>query len=66
MAITTTSNKSAMVDKDYHWLDAKENPPPNGPKMLMIDKKLGVAVLGTWRDNDRWTHWCPLPTFKKS
>ena len=46
------------------WIDAKETPPPKGPKMLMIDKRLGVAVLGAWRDSDGWTHWCPLPTFK--
>jgi len=52
MAITTTTSKAAIIDKSYHWIDAKENPPPCGPKMLMIDKNLGIAVLGTWRDND--------------
>lgn len=52
MAITTTVSKAAVVDKDYHWLDAKETPPPRGPKMLMIDRRLGVAVLGAWRDSD--------------
>ena len=62
--IAPTANKAAIVDKEYHWIDAKENPPPKGPKMLMIDKRLGVAVLGAWRDSDGWTHWCPLPTFK--
>lgn len=66
MAIAPTSNKAAIVDKDYNWIDAKETPPPSGMKMLMIDRKLGVAVLGSWRDSDGWTHWCPLPTFKKS
>ena len=66
MAIAPTSNKAAIVDKDYHWIDAKETPPPSGMKMLMIDRRLGVAVLGSWRDSDGWTHWCPLPTFKKS
>lgn len=66
MAIAPTSNKAAIVDKDYHWIDAKETPPPGGMKMLMIDRRLGVAVLGSWRDSDGWTHWCPLPTFKKS
>lgn len=64
--IAPTSNKAAMVDKDYHWIDAKETPPPKGPKMLMIDKRLGVAVLGAWRDSDGWSHWCPLPTFRKN
>ena len=64
--IAPTANKAAIVDKEYHWIDAKENPPPKGPKMLMIDKRLGVAVLGAWRDLDGWSHWCPLPTFKQS
>jgi hypothetical protein len=54
-----------MVDKDYHWIDAKVTPPPRGPKMLLIDKRLGVAILGAWRDSDGWTHWCPLPTFER-
>jgi len=66
MAITTTNDKAALVDKDYHWIDAKVTRPPVGPKMLMIDKTLGVAVLGAWRENDGWTHWCPLPTFRKN
>jgi hypothetical protein len=64
MTVKPTRDNAAMVDKDYHWLDAKTNPPPRGPKMLMIDRKLGVAVMGAWRDSDGWTHWCPLPTFE--
>ena len=65
MAITTTTSKAAMVDKDYHWIDIKVTPPARGPKMLLIHKGMGVAVLGSWRESDTWTHWCPLPTFKK-
>jgi hypothetical protein len=49
-----------------HWLDAKEHSPPLSAKMLLIDKRLGVAVLGSWRDSDGWTHWAPLPTFNRS
>ncbi len=64
MAITTTSSRAAMVDKSYHWIDIKTTPPPRGPKMLLIHKELGVAVLGAWRESDSWTHWCPLPTFE--
>jgi hypothetical protein len=60
-----THDRAAAVDTGTHWLDAKALPPPQGPKMLMIDKALGVAVLGSWRANDGWTHWAPLPTFKK-
>ncbi len=60
-----THDRFAVVDVNNKWLDAKKYSPPRGAKMLMIDRKLGVAVLGTWRDADRWTHWCPLPTFER-
>lgn len=65
MSIESTNDKAAIVDRDYHWLDANEFAPPRGPKMLLINERLGVAVLGSWRETDNWTHWCPLPTFEK-
>jgi hypothetical protein len=61
-----THDRFAVVDVNNHWRDAKEFPPPLSAKMLLIDKHLGVAVLGTWRDADGWTHWAPLPTFDRS
>lgn len=63
--IKMTSDQFAVVDVNNKWLDAKKYSPPRGAKMLMIDRKLGVAVLGVWRDADQWTHWCPLPTFER-
>jgi hypothetical protein len=63
--IKLTRDQFAIVDVNNKWIDAKDNPPPRGPKMLLIDRRLGVAVLGTWRDSDGWTHWCPLPTFER-
>ena len=63
--IKMTRDQFAVVDVNNKWLDAKKYSPPRGAKMLMIDRKLGVAVLGTWRDADHWTHWCPLPTFER-
>ena len=63
--IKLTSDQFAVVDVNNKWLDAKKYSPPRGAKMLMIDRKLGVAVLGVWRGADRWTHWCPLPTFER-
>ena len=64
--IKLTSDQFAVVDINNKWLDAKKYSPPKSAKMLMIDKRLGVAVLGTWRDADGWTHWCPLPTFERN
>jgi hypothetical protein len=63
--IKLTSDQFAVVDVNNKWLDAKKYSPPRGAKMLLIDRKLGVAVLGNWRDADGWTHWCPLPTFDR-
>ena len=63
--IKLTSDQFAVVDVNNKWLDAKKYSPPRGAKMLMIDRRLGVAVLGVWRDADGWTHWCPLPTFDR-
>jgi hypothetical protein len=60
-----TYDGAAAVDTGNHWRDAKEFPPPLSAKMLLIDRRLGVAVLGSWRVSDGWTHWAPLPTFKK-
>jgi hypothetical protein len=60
-----TIDFETYYDKDYHWTDIKVTPPPRGPKMLLIHKGMGVAVLRSWRESDTWTHWCPLPTFKK-
>jgi len=63
MTIQPTANKAAMVDKDNHWLPIKNNPPPSGPRMLLINRRYGVAVIGHYRPDQFWTHWCPLPTF---
>lgn len=64
MTIKPTSDKAAMVDKDYHWIDVGETPPPVGPRMLLINRRQGVALISNYRAKDSyWTHWCPLPTF---
>lgn len=62
--IKLTSDQFAVVDVNHKWLDAKKYTPPRSAKMLLIDRRLGVAVLGVWREADQWTHWCPLPTFE--
>lgn len=63
--IKLTNDMFAVVNVSNKWIDAKKHTPPKSAKMLMIDKRLGVAVLGTWRDADGWTHWYPLPTFDR-
>jgi hypothetical protein len=63
--IKTTTDKAATVDTEYHWIDAKEYPPPLGPKLLCINKQQGVAILSHWVSAFGFTHWCPLPSFPK-
>jgi hypothetical protein len=62
--IKTTNDKLALVDVRHHWIliDPK-NPPPSGSKLLLIDKRLGVAVIGNYNRGGNWTHYAGLPTF---
>jgi hypothetical protein len=64
MTTRTTSDKLALVDVFHHWtpIDSK-SPPPSGVKLLLIDKRLGVAVIGNYNKNSSWTHYAGLPTF---
>ena len=64
--IKQTADKSAVVDTTIHWIDAKDNPPPRGSKLLCINRRLGVAVLSIWIPDFGFTHWAPLPSFKKA
>ena len=64
MNVTTTTNKAAVIDKDYHWLSVRANPPPGGSRMLLINRRYGVAVISNYTKDNYWTHWCPLPTFE--
>lgn len=64
MTIKTTNDRAAMVDTAVHWISVREAPPPTGPKLLLINRKLGVAVLGQYTKAAGWTHYAPLPTFK--
>ena len=65
MSIKPTTDRAAMVDTKYHYLDAKEYPPPTGPRILCIDRRAGVAVISNWMPDAGFTHWAPLPTFEK-
>jgi hypothetical protein len=60
----TTHNKFALVDVDHHWIEIEGNPPPAGTKLLLINRKLGVATIGNFTKGCGWTHYAGLPTFK--
>ena len=65
MTIKITTDKAAVVDTAYHWIDATEHPPPRGVKLQCINRKQGIAVYSVWVPQYGFTHWCPAPTFKK-
>lgn len=60
-----TRDGAAVVNTEHLWISVKEVPPPHGPKLLLIDRRLGVAVLSSYTKNSTWTHWCALPKFPK-
>lgn len=66
MSTKTTNDHFALVDTRNHWIPIdSSNPPPTGPKLLLIDERLGVAVIGAYSKHGTWTHYAGLPTFKK-
>jgi hypothetical protein len=66
MDTNLTADRAALVDREYHWRDILTDPPPGGAKAQLINKAAGVAQYGSYNPRDTWyTHWAPLPTFKK-
>jgi hypothetical protein len=63
--VSIDSTHGAAVDKSYHWRPIDDNT-PMGVKIQLINEHTGVAVYGQWVGNRFFTHWAPLPTFRKS
>lgn len=67
MSTKTTNDHKALVDTQNHWIPIDPSkPPPTGPRLLLIDERLGVAVIGAYSKSGTWTHYAGLPTFKRS
>lgn len=63
--MTDNKDSTVIVDRTYHWRPIDENT-PRGRKLQLINVKAGAAVYGVLQtDNTFFTHWAPLPTFKK-
>ncbi len=61
----TSHGGDATIDRNYHWIPIDANA-PLGTKVQLINKRDGVATYGQiFSHNSHWTHWAPLPTFKK-
>lgn len=66
MTTRLNTDKSAVVDSEYYWREIATEPPPRGAKLQLINFKAGIAQYGIYTSaNDWYTHWAPLPVFKK-
>lgn len=65
MSIKTTADRAAMVDTEFHWIKLADAQPPISTKVLLINRDYGTAVIGIWDRGEWWTHWAPLPTFRR-
>lgn len=62
--MTIDSTGTAAVDNNYFWLPIETC--PKGVKVQLIARKTGVAQYGKLdKDDTYYTHWAPLPKFKK-
>lgn len=61
---TVNNDKTAAVALDFYWQPITADT-PKGVKMLLINKQYGVASIGFVTKHDYWTHWAPLPRWKK-
>ena len=62
----TNSTKTVAMDTEYHWRPITKDT-PLGVKVQLISRgRSGVASYGVLGSTNTWfTHWAPLPTFKK-
>lgn len=65
MNIKITHDNSAAVNQDLFWLPVDKYPPPQGVKLLLIDRKQGVLTVGPYSERYRFTHWQACPKFKE-
>lgn len=60
-----SSDRAALVDDKVHWRKIADDPPANGAKVQLINRKAGVAHYGVYSTSDTfYDYWAPLPVFK--
>lgn len=65
MTYKISSDGAAVVTSDTHWIPIDSNT-PRGVKLLLVSNAYGVAHVTVCMANEKhYTHWHPLPTFKK-
>ncbi len=60
-----SSDGAALIDPACRWVKISEkNQPPTGVKMQLIDKRLGIATIGTYdKEKTSFSHYAGLPVF---
>jgi hypothetical protein len=61
---TSDSYGAACVDSSYHWRPVDKDT-PRSTKLQLINEATGVATYGQITVDSWFTHWAPLPTFKR-
>ncbi len=58
------TDRTVAVALDFYWQPITDDT-PRGVKVLLINEKYGVASIGFVNKLDYWTHWAPLPKWRK-
>lgn len=64
MNLMLNNARTVAIDPEYHWREINKDT-PRSVKIQLVNKAAGVAVYGVYTDT-YFTHWAPLPTFKKA
>lgn len=66
MNLMLNNARTVAIDPEYHWREINKDT-PRSVKLQLVNKDANVAVYGTYNGIDKYfTHWAPLPTFKKA
>jgi hypothetical protein len=60
--ITINNTRTAAVNQSLPWLPINQHTPV-GVKLLLINRRLGVATIGNYQRGNDWTHWQGMPKF---
>lgn len=60
--ITINTARTTAVNQSLPWLPISSTT-PTGVKLLLINRRLGVATIGIYQRGNDWTHWQGMPKF---
>ena len=60
--ITINNSRTTAVNQSLPWLPISSST-PTGVKLLLINRRLGVATIGIYQRGNDWTHWQGMPKF---